>query len=711
MAHPNVGGLQIEPGATLGPALTPKRNESFWWRWGPAAAVLVAVAFAVGAVLNRGHLTTMVAPSATVVLADVENLTSDSSLGNALTIAATVALQQSSRFTQYPRNRLADALKRMGRPPDARLTEELAVQLAQREAGQAVVAISVSSLGTGYLLAGRLIDPTTGSVLAANREKAASADALLDGLDKMVGWVRRELGDRAWRDATPLPQVTTASLPALRAYAAAQQALFSGAYAEVPPAIERALAADTGFAAAQRLLGSYLIFVNDEPNGLRWLREANARRDRLTEYERLSLARGLASAEGRKQDAVTAAGTLATLYPSVWSWVGYGEELRETGADVEAINAYQRALAIDSNFVWAHLGVALTRNHQRDFRGAAAAYALTWRADSTVLLRDFYNQQWGGVYVKMQEWARAESVFTKMLSRDLNSRSRGLRALAYLSLYRGRYREAVDYLEKGIATYSGPSLSLYRDLVLLADVQLSQGDAPAANRALDRALEIVRAKPMAPGFLALGGYQMVRAGRLADAKLILDSLAARATLRPNSDLDQGALAILRADLAFAKGDASGALGMLVEKRLKPFSSIGNLIRAKAFAQENHIDSALAVAKAIGEDINFGIEGMQDGFRSMVLVAELYERAGDFASARDAWATFAHAWSTGDDDLPALQRARSRIRELSAVLARAESKRAASEAVEANRAGRGGSGRASARCQWTLLPDRWCRMAS
>jgi DNA-binding SARP family transcriptional activator/tetratricopeptide (TPR) repeat protein len=634
--------------------------RSRWIRRAGAAIVVVA-ALVAAAVLTKDRVAKPLTGGAMVVLADVDNLTDDPGLGPAISVAAAVGLQQSGTFSVYPRSRLRESLRRLGRPAtDTVLTEGLAREIALREAGRAIVTISIARLGDGFLIAGRILEPSTGQPLAARRESVANTADVLDGLDRLVGWVREQLGDDAGRDAPRLPLVTTPSLPALIALAEADRALDRGDYQRVRPAIERALATDTGFAAARVLLGEYLLARNQVPEGLRWLREAQARSGRLTEAEQLVVASALASAEGRTADALAAAGALATRFPSTNGWFRYGEALRAIDRSHEALEAYSKAIALDSNFASAHHSVALVLHRTGDTRGALDAFQRVWRADSTLLLRDFFNMQWGSAYITIGAMAQAESVFRKMLSRDSANQARGHRSLGYLAMYQGRFRGAVEHLEAAVGLNNPRGLSAYRDLLLLADAELSRGRQAQANRALDRAMVIFRGTDLQAGFLTLGGHQLIRADRLGEARVVLDSLAARAALRPQFVQDQEALAVLRADLALALGRPADAAAAIGARPLEDFWALGMAIRAEALAGIGQLDSAVVLARAVVDTIRFGVEGQLEGFRTFGRLARIAEAAGDSATARAAYSSLLARWKDGDPDLPLILEARREL---------------------------------------------------
>src|SRR5206468_738051 len=100
----------------------------------------------------------------------------------------------------------------------------------------AVVTGEISTLGSGYVLAVRLLGTKDGATLLAVRETANGAAGLIAAVDRLSKKVREGIGEslRTIRAGEPLEDVTTRSLDALRKYSQAQHAADIG---EEPKAI------------------------------------------------------------------------------------------------------------------------------------------------------------------------------------------------------------------------------------------------------------------------------------------------------------------------------------------------------------------------------------------------------------------------------------------------------------------------------------------
>jgi tetratricopeptide (TPR) repeat protein len=147
--------------------------------------------------------------------------------------------------------------------------------------------------------------------------------------------------------------------------------------------------------------------------------------------------------------------------------------------------------------------------------------------------------------------------------------------------------------------------------------------------------------------------------------LLLDSLVARAALRPLSSQDQGALTLLKADVALAEGRLQEARATLTRFRNDEYEALGLSLEADVFAALGHLDSAVAKAKSAVEHKMFGLETQQDWLRSFTQLARLAEATGDSATARAAYSSLIEQWKEGDRDLPPLVAARRELARLQA----------------------------------------------
>jgi DNA-binding SARP family transcriptional activator/Tfp pilus assembly protein PilF len=601
-----------------------------------------------------------------VVMADPVDLTGNPGLGRALASAAAVGLQQSLHLTPLSRSRIAGALRRMGRGGDSVLTDSLALEVATRENARAMLSLTVAEVSGKYILTGRLVSPVDGEDIAAHRVSVDGLDDVLDGLDRLVREIQASAGDsRRYRDSLPpLPLVTTRSLEALKLYAEAGESWRRARYDRARQLFERAVAVDSSFALAHAALGSWHYFMNDRPSGDAHYAVAQRLRDRLTFREQLYLDSRLAAARGDRAEETRIERTLAERFPSWETWYSYGTTLMRLDRCGEGIPALGRALAFDSSSANTHINIATCYKSMGENRLALDAYAAAERIDSTALVTNFINHEWGTVFVRMGRYREADSAFRRMLARpDQNDQARGRRSLAYLDMLRGRYRSAVEHLTEAavLSRATGARLSLMRNEVLLAEAQLVRDQPALASRELDAALEVARSQYVEPGFLALLGRVLVRAGRTGDARDLLAQL--EAALKPGNSTDRSARGLLLAELALARRAPAAAWEAIrtdIDPTLAVWRSglMGSTLEARGV-----LDSALAVTAQFSRTNGFGGDTQADWAMAPLQVARIAEALGDSATARAALQTLLDRWKNGDPDLRVLHATRAHLARL------------------------------------------------
>ncbi len=265
------------------------------WRRPPALALqaVAVLGLALGAwMATRSEPALAFAERDWVVVADVSNQTGDPDLARPVQHAVRIALEQSRYINLLGEDHLADALQRLGNDNVQGIDRDRAVDIAVREGARAVVLPVVSQRGGRWEVSLELIDPSTGQTLSRSRRSATGfSDNLIQAVDEAARDLRQTLGESmaAIARSEPLPQVTTRSLPALRAYSLAEVATGKRDYATARQLYTAALEADPDFALAHVGQARLLWRMLDAPGARTHLAEALTRRDALPLRERLYL--------------------------------------------------------------------------------------------------------------------------------------------------------------------------------------------------------------------------------------------------------------------------------------------------------------------------------------------------------------------------------------------------------------------------------------
>ena len=190
-----------------------------------------------------------------VLIADFVNTTGDDVFDGTLRQAMAVQLGQSPFLNVFPEERVRETLRYMGRPPDERVTRDLAREIAQRQGVKALLAGSISSLGRHYVINLEAVNAASGETILREQVEAESREKVLGRLGEAAATLREKLGESVGsieKFAAPIEQATTPSLEAFKAYDLGRNRHFSGQYFEAIPLYRRAVELDPNFAIALR---------------------------------------------------------------------------------------------------------------------------------------------------------------------------------------------------------------------------------------------------------------------------------------------------------------------------------------------------------------------------------------------------------------------------------------------------------------------------
>src|SRR6202521_5320971 len=242
----------VTPASGTAPA-APKKS----WTIPAVAAALLIAALIGGGLFFRSRRANALTEKDTVVLADFVNTTGDPVFDGTLKQALAVQLEQSPYLNLLRESRIHDALRFMGRPPDARLTNDVAREICMREGAKAMLTGSIASLGTHYVITLSALNAQTGDVLAREEKEADSKEQVLKSLDQAASSLRGKLGESigsVQKFATPLEQATTSSLEALQAFSLGQAEHLRLEDSKAIPHLKRAVELDPNFAMAHATL-------------------------------------------------------------------------------------------------------------------------------------------------------------------------------------------------------------------------------------------------------------------------------------------------------------------------------------------------------------------------------------------------------------------------------------------------------------------------
>jgi tetratricopeptide (TPR) repeat protein len=288
VAIPRSGGtvaVQTHSSSSAGSVVEARSRR---WIWPVLAALVIAAV--VSGIFLYSRRSQALTDKDSILLTDFVNTTGDSVFDGTLKQALAVQLEQSPYLNVLPHSRIQEALRFMGRSPDERVTNDVGREICIREGVKAMLAGTISSLGTHYVIDLNAVNAQTGDSLARAQVESDSKEQVLKSLDKAASALRNKLGESmgsVQKFATPLEQATTSSLEALQAFTLGQAEHQKLADDKAVPHLKRATELDPNFAMAHATLGTVYGNLSKTKDQIASLTKAFELRGRASEREKL----------------------------------------------------------------------------------------------------------------------------------------------------------------------------------------------------------------------------------------------------------------------------------------------------------------------------------------------------------------------------------------------------------------------------------------
>jgi tetratricopeptide (TPR) repeat protein len=550
----------------------------------------------------------------------------------------------------------------MQRAPDLALDDSIAREIAVRQGVKAVVTGSVTRVAGRYTFTAQLVGAERGDLLTALRETAPDSTDIIAAVDRLSGGLRRRMGEslRSIESTQRLAEVTTSSLPALRAYTTALRAINGGDRTRGIQLLETAVSLDTGFASAYRSLSNAYGDVVENGRAVQALDHALANEQRLPFYERYHTIASHATNVLRDfPRAIDAYHRILERYPDdvvALNNLGFVHWARREWAQQESLLV--RAAKVDSTIPSIVTGIVQARANLGRYDDARRTL------DSLeVRVPGYFNARLAEIYLasSRQDWATAERhARARLVARASDSLDTldGYETLAGIVMTQGRLAEAERHSRRVMAMserLASPGRYLSSAL-RVAEIELRyRRDTVRAIGVIERALDRFPLDSIVEGdrpYDDLARF-FAAAGQPSRARLLLARTERSAFDRlrkhkPNRRWAQGTIAL-------AEGRASDAVAELRAAHAMHECSICVLPDlARAYDAASQPDSAIAVYAlylSLPWQWRFETDAAELGWATRRL-AELYEERGERESARAAYSRLLRLWSGADPELAA-----------------------------------------------------------
>ncbi len=631
------------------------------WKWLAAAALLFLVAAGSWTWWRVGHTFTLSAQD-TVVLADLDNRTSDPMFDDALNTALRVAFEQTPFLNLLAPDKVRGTLQLLHQPEDAKLTPERAREACLRTHSRAVIASSIADEGNHFGLELDGIDCATGRTIANIARDVAGRSEIVRTLGAMAVELRRKLGESPeslQKFSQPLDQTTSSSLEALhllaqgyRHHSARDDAATSD--------YQRAIELDPNFALAYVALGARYSNVGEMELASAAEKKAYELRDRLTGPARFIV-------ETLYYDLGT--GELEKAYPIHEQWVqtfpldprghiNFSFLLQELGQYERAVvESRESVRLLPSVATYANLvATTILANRLDEAKAAYDEAEARGMTDSSLhSLRHLI------AFLQQDKPAMKEQLVWAMAHPELESPV--FKGEASAQEYYGRFRMGAHWLRQQTdATKANPESGVAVD----ADFALQEAEAGSITNARKLASAPVNGPLDRDTRLELA-LLSARSGNIERARQLSDAISQEF---PLDTLTQNySLPTIRAVIQLQQNDPAGAIETL-RPALKydlaypnPFNSLyPAYLRGLAYLRmHNGQLAAQEFQKLIDHPEIIG--RFVTGSLARLQLARAEAMAGDQVDARKSYQEFLLLWQEADSDIPIYRQAKDEYERL------------------------------------------------
>ena len=633
-------------------------------RWVVLAAAALAVAVIAVAAYFYLHRTRKLTEKDTIVLADFANTTGDPIFDDTLKQALATQLAQSPFLNILSDQRVNETLRMMGRSPGDCISVDTAREICQRTGSTAVLAGSIASLGSEYVIGLNAMNCASGDSLAREEMQAGRKEDVLNALGKAATSMRGNLGESLTsikKFDTPVEQATTSSLEALKAYSLCTQT--KAVKADVPaiPFCKHAVELDPNFASAYSLLGTMYFNLGEFELANQSAQKAFDLRDRVSEREKLDITSVYYFAVLGDLDQEMRA-------YQVWEQTYPRDSLphQNTAVDLQYFGEYEHSITEaqeamqrnpDDSNAYVVMGSGFLALNRIDEAKRIVRQGLARGSHHPFLHSILFNAAFLENDTKEME-AQLKAVA------DDGAEGVALSERSDLQAYFGRLREARDSSRRGLDIDRSRGFKeraeTWRPYDALREAEF--GNFEAARETASASI------PISHGQVAklLACLALARAGDANHSQALVDELNKR--FPSDTLLQRYWLPTLRGAIALARGNPSEALDVLrtvsYELGGPPVPAVlyPPYLRGEAYIATHRGREAAAEFQKIldhrGIVVNFPL-----GALAHLQIARAYTLQGDTRKARTAYQDFLALWKDADPDIPVLMQAKAEYAKL------------------------------------------------
>lgn len=673
---------------------------------GGAVGLAVVLALIVGSRLPIGGKGTTEANSLAVMYFDnIVDPDDTHKLGDIVTNLLITDLSESQHLSVLSSQRIYDILKLLGEEDKGKIEKGVATTVAEKANVKWMLLGNILQMEPQIVLTAQLVEMETGSAIASQRITGGTDETIFSIVDRLSAQLRRDLSlPSAAQDEVdrPVAEVTTHSEEAYRHYLEGMGYFYRHYWDEAEESFERALSADSTLAMAYYRL-SVMGVQKGNPKAREMGLKAARYIDRAGRKDGHYIASWRELMSGNLKQGADELQEIVNNYPNekearfwlgalYWRMFGDPQKAIEylTGA-IELDPLYEEpynilAYAYDrvgdfEKSIWAiNKYISLAPGEANPYDSRASLYAFNGRIDKAIesfkqaleIKPGFYPslRMLGHMYTFKGDYAEARACYEQLASNDeISIRSEARTHLALLPLFQGKFNEAINVLNSGIAEdkredIHGPHLA--NKYMLKASVYVEKGETEDAVRQAEAQAELLDHAYPSDRMKAAANYAIILAkcGESARAEAEAESLRVALEGKDTSMMHlywraQGAINA-------AKGDYDAAVeSMLKAADVSAVPVFGTRFAlAESYLNSGRLGEAVAeLEEALSRYDEIRVLIPISSVKAHYLLGMAYEESGWKNKAIEQYETFLSIWKNADPGTACVEDARSRLSRL------------------------------------------------
>lgn len=612
-------------------------------------------------------------------------------------------LSESEYMSVVSQQRLYDILKLLGKEGSKTIDREVASEVAEKAGAKWILTGKVMQAQPALVVTAEVSEPKGGKILAAQRVSGAPNEDLFAVVDKLSAEVKKDLKlpPQAQAEAErPVADAATHSTEAYRYYLEGMDYLYKLYFPEAEKSFRKAIDLDSTFAMAYYQL-AHSLDTQGKPESRaaalqavkysgkvgplekRYIKSREARLSgnvslALKEFEKIT------ADFPQEKDAFFIMGAiyvmqlgqpekgigpllktieLDPLYKRAYNTLAYAyNDLGDFEKSIWAINKYIELAPEEAN-PYDTRGDLYAYNGKLDQAAASYRQALEKKPDFFSSLNKL-----GYMHLFKRDYARAESCFQALASSgDKGIRSEGRLYLAQIPLYQGKFNQALEMLEQGIAAdrlerAEGTPLALKHFSKAL--IHREKRDWKAALKEIRKSTEIFHAANPGDVSYARDFYAAFLAenGEIARAEEIVRTLKNDIEKKDTTMLKRYWYAAGWVELA--KGNVSAATTHLEKAARASKDFVVHYQLAKSYLQAGRLGEAVSeIEKILPRYDENRTYVLIWAVKIYYLLGLAYEKSGWNNKAVEKYQEFLDIWKNADPGIPEVEDARQRLARL------------------------------------------------